>query len=59
MVIPLINCGTSVFAGIVVFSIIGFMAEESGQEVKDVIKSGQIQLSFVSFPKNWFAFLNF
>ena len=40
LVVAFLNCGTSVFAGFVVFSIIGFMAHETGQEVPDVIKSG-------------------
>ena len=34
------NCATSVFAGFVIFSIIGFMANELGQEVSDVVAGG-------------------
>ncbi len=40
ILISLSNCCTSVFAGFVIFSIIGFMANETGQAVKDVVAGG-------------------
>ena len=40
VLIALANCSTSVFAGFVIFSIVGFMAEQAGVEVGDVIASG-------------------
>ncbi len=40
ILIALANCSTSVFAGFVIFSIIGFMAHEQGTAVEDVIQSG-------------------
>jgi len=39
-VVPLINCLTSVYAGFVIFSVLGYMAAQAGVEVKDVVDSG-------------------
>ena len=40
LIVPIINCGTSVFAGLVVFAIIGFMAQETGRPIEEVVSQG-------------------
>jgi len=45
-----INCSYSFLAGFAVFGTLGFMAHQSGQEIKDVVSQG-IGLAFVAYPK--------
>ncbi len=45
-----INCGFSLFAGIAVFSVLGFMAASQGKPISEVV-SQSIGLAFVAYPK--------
>ncbi len=49
LITGLANCGTSFFAGFVVFSILGYLARVQGLEVGDVTAS-TTGLAFVAFP---------
>ena len=42
MIVSLINCATSFFAGFVIFSVVGFMAKISGRDVEKVADQGTI-----------------
>ena len=46
----IVNCSYSVFAGVAVFSVLGYMAQASGQAVADVAKGGP-GLCFVVYPE--------
>ncbi|CAH1777931.1 unnamed protein product [Owenia fusiformis] len=50
VIIAVINCATSVFAGFVVFSVLGHMAHRSNVEVKNVVDTGP-GLAFVAYPE--------
>ena len=45
----LINCGFSILAGIMIFSVLGYMAHEQGKALTDVVSSG-VGLAFVTLP---------
>lgn len=47
----LTNCGTSVFAGFAVFSLLGFMATQLNREVQDVVDAG---IAFVKSNLEYF-----
>ncbi|HIP76065.1 MAG TPA: sodium-dependent transporter, partial [Psychromonas hadalis] len=47
--IVLINCGFSIVAGILIFSILGNMAHEQGKPLTEVVTSG-VGLAFVTIP---------
>ncbi|XP_071847361.1 sodium- and chloride-dependent glycine transporter 2-like [Apostichopus japonicus] len=50
VVVPLINCLTSFFAGFVVFSTIGFISYKTGIEIKDLSVTGP-GLVFITYPE--------
>ncbi|MGL4380245.1 MAG: sodium-dependent transporter, partial [Vibrio sp.] len=45
----LINCGFSILAGIMIFSVLGYMAQEQGKPLTEVVSSG-VGLAFVTLP---------
>ncbi|XP_053170043.1 sodium- and chloride-dependent betaine transporter-like [Scomber japonicus] len=45
-----LNCVTSIFAGLVVFSVLGFLAHDQNVDIHDVVSSGP-GLVFMAFPK--------
>jgi NSS family neurotransmitter:Na+ symporter len=49
LITGLADCGTSFFAGFVVFSMLGYLAQVQGLSVEDVTRSGT-GLAFVAFP---------
>ncbi|XP_014670289.1 PREDICTED: sodium-dependent proline transporter-like [Priapulus caudatus] len=48
--VPIINSATSIFAGLVVFTALGYMAEITNLEVKDVVATGP-GLAFIVYPE--------
>ena len=49
LIISAINCLTAVFAGCIVFSIIGFMAHQQNRDISEVAASGS-GLTFIVYP---------
>jgi len=49
-IISITDTFTSVLAGLTIFSILGYLADELGVDVKDVLKGSGSSLAFVSYP---------
>lgn len=49
-IVSLADTGTSILAGITIFSILGNLAYESGKPIQDVVKGGT-GLAFISYPE--------
>lgn len=47
--VSLANSATSIFAGFVVFSILGFMAHELGTDVSSVVSEGKVRNTALTF----------
>ena len=50
VIVAIGNCVTSVFAGFVIFGIIGYMAHELGAKVDEVVTQG-VGLAFIAYPE--------
>ena len=51
MLVALSNCATSLFSGLVVFAILGFMAEEAGVSVGELREARGPGLAFIVYPE--------
>ena len=56
IIIPICDGLTSIYAGFAVFTVLGFMSEQTGVPVKDVVEAGP-GLIFITYPEA-FAFID-
>lgn len=50
IIVAVLNCSTSIFAGFVIFSVLGHLSFKTGKCVEDVVDSGP-GLAFVAYPE--------
>jgi len=50
IVVCVVNCGTSIFAGFAIFTVVGHMAFKLGQPVEKVVADG-FGLAFIAYPE--------
>ncbi|XP_014675234.1 PREDICTED: sodium- and chloride-dependent glycine transporter 1-like [Priapulus caudatus] len=50
LLLPIANCATSVFAGFVVFAVLGYMAEVAQVDIQDIVTGGP-GLAFMAYPE--------
>ncbi|XP_046366019.2 sodium- and chloride-dependent glycine transporter 1-like isoform X1 [Haliotis rufescens] len=50
VIVAIINCATSVFAGFAIFSLLGFMAHTTNQDVESVVDQGP-GFAFIAYPE--------
>jgi len=55
IIVCTVNCGTSLFAGFAIFTVVGNMAFILGKRVDEVVKSGEIE-SYIYKNKLWYIF---
>lgn len=46
MVLPVLNCASSIYAGFVIFSVLGYMAKQAGVDIQDIAGSGTYRARF-------------
>ncbi|XP_072371653.1 sodium- and chloride-dependent neutral and basic amino acid transporter B(0+)-like [Scyliorhinus torazame] len=49
IVVSVVNCGTSIFAGFAIFAILGHMAHLQDKSVREIVESG-VGLVFIAYP---------
>ncbi|XP_070559785.1 sodium- and chloride-dependent glycine transporter 2-like [Ptychodera flava] len=50
ILVPIVNSATSIYCGIAVFSVLGFLAQDTGLPIENVVKAGP-GLVFVVYPE--------
>ncbi|XP_070559914.1 sodium- and chloride-dependent glycine transporter 2-like [Ptychodera flava] len=50
ILVPIVNSATSIYCGIAVFSVLGFLAQDTGLPIEDVVRAGP-GLVFVVYPE--------